>query len=630
MTGANGGALVGSVFVPAGVGELAPWVAAGVLGSAEVHAAAAIAAAVAPPRSGPDGPGLEIVLGAALALWAPRHGHVCVDLATVATDAADEAARRSWRDDGGDRPADVALPWPDPAAWRRALAASASVRVVKRPDPEPVLDDRPLVLAGRRLYTQRQWTDECVVAAFLAARAAAPARAVVPAADAALAARLPARDGDAVDLQHVAARTAMAGPLAVIVGGPGTGKTFTVGGLLAAELAANPGLRVGLAAPTGKAAARLTEAIAAAGLAGDRRAKTIHRLLGPRPDHRTRFEHHRGHPLDFDLMVVDETSMVALPVMARLVEALADTCRLVLVGDPDQLESVEVGAVLSDIVRAAAAPGSALATRVVRLQRQRRTAADSALGRLRDAVRDRRPDAVLDLLAADPAGAEVSWVPVADGAADLGGALDAVREAVAGPLRAAVDAARRGEGAEALGRLDTVRVLCAHRRGPYGVETWNRHVEGWLFGAGAPGHGPGPRDYAGRALLATRNDPRTGIANGDAGVTVERGAGGGPARLRALFRRGGEVLAFDPAELDELVTAFAVTVHKSQGSEYDTVVVVHPPADSPLVSRELLYTALTRARRRLVVVASPESIRRAVTTPARRVTGLTDALTGDG
>jgi exodeoxyribonuclease V alpha subunit len=621
------GSLVGSVFVPAAVAGLRPWVEAGVLGSAEVHAATAIVEAVTPASVAPTGHDLELVLGAALALWAPLHGHACVDLATVADDAVADATRRSWRGDGAEQPVDLPLPWPDPARWRDSLADSPAVRSVDGPDPEPVVDDRPLVLAGRRLYTQRQWIDECLVAAFLTARATAPPAPASVVAEAALAELLPALDGGETNLQYGAARAAMTGALSVIAGGPGTGKTFTVGCLLAAELTANSQLRVGLAAPTGKAAARLTEAIEATAPPGSCRASTIHRLLGPRPDHRTRFHHHRGCPLPLDLVVVDETSMVPLPLMARLVEALPDTCRLVLVGDPDQLESVEVGAVLGDVVRAAAASGSPLATSVVRLQRQRRTAAESLIGPLADAVRDQRPDAVLELLTASPAGSDVRYVPVPDGTADLAVALGAVRDVVAAPLLAAVEAARHGDGAGALDRLDTVRILCAHRRGPYGVETWNRHVQGWLFGAVSPLLAPGSRDYAGRALLATRNDPRTGIANGDTGITANLAVDGGPARLRAVFRRGGEVVSFAPAELDELETAFAMTVHKTQGSEYDTVVLVHPPSDSPLVGRELLYTALTRAARRLVVVGSEESIRAAVTTPARRVTGLADALT---
>jgi exodeoxyribonuclease V alpha subunit len=154
------------------------------------------------------------------------------------------------------------------------------------------------------------------------------------------------------------------------------------------------------------------------------------------------------------------------------------------------------------------------------------------------------------------------------------------------------------------------------------VATWNRHVEDWLLGEGRS-----RRDYSGRAVLATRNDPRTGIVNGESGILVRAlGQDGERGPLRAAFQRGDAISDFAPAELDELDTAFAMTIHKSQGSEYDTVVVVHPPSASPLISRELLYTAVTRAKRRLVVVGSEASIRKAVDTPTRRVTGLTAAL----
>lgn len=529
------------------------------LGSAAAHGAAAIA---------PDAP-QPVALALALALWSPQHGHSCIDVTTVAGDVAAEAARR---DADPARAADVAtLPWPEPGAWLDALRASPLVTV------EPtaaLLDDRPLVLRGTRVYTQRQWVDEHLVATGLRALAAA-------------------------------------GRLTVIVGGPGTGKTHRAGRLIA-ELPADD---VGVAAPTGKAAARLTEAVASAAAelgAPPRQAVTLHRLLGPRPDHRTRFVHHAGNPLPYRTVLVDETSMVPLPMMARLVEALPGGASLVLVGDPDQLESVEVGAVLGDVVRAAT-PGAPLAASLTRLTTQHRTIAGSHVDPLATAVRDADADAAIALLRA---GHELlTWVEIADGGEPGAAAVEAVRAAVAEPYRRGLDAARAGDDAAALAAFATTRILCGHRRGPFGVETWNRHVEGWLLDR--PMH-----DYAGRLLLATRNDVRTGIVNGDTGVLVAPTGGGSP---HAVFG-GATARRLDLAQLDDVETAFAMTVHKSQGSEYDTVVLVHPPAESPLVGRELLYTAVTRAKRRLVVVASEDAIRRAIATPTRRVTGLTDLL----
>ncbi len=341
---------------------------------------------------------------------------------------------------------------------------------------------------------------------------------------------------------------------------------------------------------------------------------TVHRLLGPRPDHRTRFRHDADNPLALDLLVVDETSMLALPLTARLLEAVPDECRLVLVGDPDQLTSIEVGAVLGDIVRAAEA-GSPLASRVVRLTRQHRTGTDSPIGPLAEAIRRGDADATIDLLRSGTA-RQLRFVEVPDGDVP-GAAMEAVLAAVGPAYAAARDAALAGDRGAALDGVAAARILCGHRRGPFGVAAWNESVEAFLGSATKAGRAP----VAGRALLATRNDPRTGLVNGDHGVLVRTGAG-----VRAVFRRNGELVAFDLAELDAVETAYALTVHKSQGSEYATVAVVHPPADSPLVSRELLYTAVTRTAGQLVVVASVESIRRAVTTPTHRVTGLADAL----
>ncbi len=181
-------------------------------------------------------------------------------------------------------------------------------------------------------------------------------------------------------------------------------------------------------------------------------------------------------------------------------------------------------------------------------------------------------------------------------------------------LALARDAAITGDAAAALAHAGMVRVLCAHRRGPFGVEEWNRTVRRWV-------HGSQERARAGDVLLATRNDPRTGIVNGDTGVLVDRGSA-----LMVAFPRAGAIADFAPAQIAGLEPAFAMTVHKSQGSEYDTVAVIHPPESSPLVGRELLYTAVTRASRRLVIVGDDAAIRRAVLTPARRVSGLAAAL----
>lgn len=605
------------------------WLAAGIFSAAEVHGAEVLCRA--------DTSGDELVpVAAALALWAPLHGHACVDLAEVAAMVLSELAVR--RDLSGVETtsgevldaAHLGIHWPTAAQWEQAVQHSTVCRTVAAATlaGEPVLDDRPLVLHGRLLYTQRQWVDECTVANDLRRRSLAADLPVHPSTRGLLEQLLPPdhsanEHGPAVpNRQHEAAMAAVASRLSVIVGGPGTGKTHTIARLLTAlqHQATTDGapLRIALAAPTGKAAARMAEALAAAGVTGslaELQPTTIHRLLGVRGQ-RTRFVHGTDRPLDVDVVVVDEASMVALPLMARLVEAIRDDARLVLVGDPDQLESIEVGSVLADIVSAAATPGSPLAARVTRLDRPRRQAAGSPIGALADAIRlDRADDAIRLLRTTDPA--QITFVDTAP--LGLAGAERVIREALIGPLHAAVAAAEAGDAAAALAHFAGVRLLCAHRTGTYGVQRWNRIIETWLHGETTGSRLA--REHVGRPLLVTRNDPRLRIANGDTGIIVAD-----PAGPRAAFSAAAGVRLLAPAQLDAVETAYAMTVHKSQGSEYATVVVMLPPASSPLVGRELLYTAITRATQRLVVVGDDAAVRACVHTPGRRITGLASAL----
>ena len=632
--------------------SLQPWVDAGVFGVAEIHATEVIT------RSDPQATPL-LHLGAALALWAPLHGHVCIDLgqaslmtsAEIANtdDTHDTADTHNTDDPDAETTAPSAfdtLVWPSTEQWTQALQASNVVRVVSAADPEPVLDKHPLVLNGHKLYTQRQWVDECIVAASLRARCSgASSESLSASAEALLGRLLPATELNPISLehdpntQHQAARMALSSALGVIVGGPGTGKTHTIARLLAVMLhnAGDRGtpLRIALAAPTGKAATRLREAIiTAAGAAEGGRAilpteiagqltrlptTTVHRLLGPRGPNSTRFVHDATHPLPHDVVVIDETSMVSLPLMARLLEAVRPDATLILVGDPDQLESVEVGSVLANVVDAARLVESSIHPHVVRLNRPRRQQAGSPIAPLTDAIHDNKPDDVVALLRAgandvanglplltfvehhDPSSATVSA---------------AVRAVVSAPCAASLAAALDNRATDALHELTAVRVLCAHKHGPFGAEAWNRTIEQWMLG-----HAASTRFYPGRALLITRNDPGTQLANGDTGVVVAQ-----PDGTRAAFRIGDEVRFFAPSQLDSVETAFAMTIHKSQGSEYDTVVVVLPPETSPLIGRELLYTAVTRTTRRLIVVGTAEAVRKAVQTPGSRITGLTSAL----
>ncbi len=609
---------------------------AGVLTASDVHVARRLArlGAVADDR---------VSLAAALAARAPRLGHVCVDLATV----------RATADADTDTPDDLdQLPWPDPVAWLAALGESPLVG-----------DDRPLHLVGSTLYLDRLWTDELQVAKDLGERAATPAVGVDPTLLSAGLARL--FDGSEVpDLQRMAAAVAVLRPVSVVAGGPGTGKTTTVARVLALldEQASAAGRRpplIALAAPTGKAAARLEEAVrAGAGtMAVDDAVKerlgaltglTLHRLLGFNPGNRTRFRHNRLNRLPHDVVVVDETSMVSLSMMARLVEAVRPEARLILVGDPEQLASVEAGAVLGDIVGPAslgicmgesarealgavtgqplppnAAEPAPVGDGIVVLRRVHRYG--GAIAELAEAIQRGDADAVLAVLGRSET--NVEWIPVDAAQPAALEALRGVRRLAVEEGRAVIDAARAGEAHEAIEALGRFRLLCAHRRGPEGVTAWMQHVENWLR-ADVEGFGfaTGADWYVGRPLIVTENDYGLQLFNGDTGVVVAAG----DDRLVAAFERGDTIAQVSPTRLAAVDTVYAMTVHKSQGSQFHTVAFLLPSAGSRLLTRELLYTAVTRAQERLILVGTEEPIRAAVQRPITRASGLRRSLWSDG
>jgi exodeoxyribonuclease V alpha subunit len=616
-------------------GRLRAFNRAGILTTSDVHVALRLA--------GLGGSDDDVVaLGAAFAARAPRLGHVCVDLLAIRDTANSDA----------DTPVDIAaLPWPDPADWVARLAGSGLVG-----------DDRPLHLSGSALYLDRLWADERRVAADLLARAEVPAGGVDDGVLATGLARL-FESGDVPDLQRLAAAAAVLRRLSVVAGGPGTGKTRTVARVLAlldeqAMRAGAPAPLVALAAPTGKAAARLEEAVReAAGNAGDAmaveetvrerlralRGVTLHRLLGFNPGNRTRFRHDRVNRLPFDVVVVDETSMVSLSLMARLLEAVRDDARLILVGDPEQLASVEAGAVLGDIVgpagrglrlqegarrRLGAVTGQpvppnggaprAIGDGIVVLEKVHRYG--KAIAELAEAVHHGEADAAMAVLSRG--GTNVEWVEADTAGSSSLDALHGVRALAVESGRAVVEAARAGEAGAAIRALGRFRLLCAHRRGPEGVTAWMQHVETWLR-AEVEGFVTGADWYVGRPLIVTENDYALRLFNGDTGVVVAAGD-----RLVAAFERGGAVAEVSPARLAAVDTVYAMTVHKSQGSQFDTVAFLVPGVDSRLLTRELLYTAVTRARERLIVVGTEEAIRGAVARPIARASGLREALWG--
>ncbi|RTL69841.1 MAG: exodeoxyribonuclease V subunit alpha [Pseudonocardiaceae bacterium] len=608
-------------FVRGAGGLLARFNAAGVLAAADVHVATRLG------RLGGE-TDETVLLAAALTVRAVRHGSVCVDLDEVGTTVLGE----------GDELVDVsALPWPDPPAWRAACLASPLVSA------EPLSGTAPLRMPDGLLYLDRYWRQEEQVRVELRDRAAAePPRIDVERLRAGLG-RLFVTDGP--DRQRLAAAVASLRRVTVLAGGPGTGKTTTVARLLAL-LRDQPGPppRIALAAPTGKAAARLAEAVreqvrhlpdADRERLGDLPASTLHRLLGFKPGHTNRFHHDRTNRLPHDVVVVDETSMVSLTMMARLLEAVRPDARLVLVGDPDQLASVEAGAVLGDLARAPGAvepaldatlrsldvlaPGDApIVHGVVTLDRTWRFGAEIAA--LARAIREGDADTAVAALRSGEGGAvEFVEAPTLELRDPPG--LDAVRAEVVAANATLVAHARTGDVDKALEALDRHRLLCAHRRGPYGVTRWGWEVERWLADAGV---GPGPDDgewFPGRAVLVTTNDYDLNLYNGDTGVLVRE-----DGRTRAVFGRGGAPLRVATARLSQPQSVHAMTVHRAQGSQFSQVTVVLPPPESPLLTRELLYTAVTRAIERVRVVGSEAAVRAAVARPVGRASGLRDRL----
>ena len=603
-------------------GRLHAFNEAGILAAADIHVALRLGV-----LGGEDDE--DVLLAAALAVRAVRSGSVCLDMNRL-------------RDVTVDEESDVdldALPWPELGDVLAALRASP---LVTGSDRGPL---KPLRLIdtdeGELLYLDRYFQQERTIRNVLDGRELTAPDVDVVAVRKVLDTLFVDVGGSPTappDRQRIAAALAATRWTAVIAGGPGTGKTHTVARILALFVhQLGPSVRIGLAAPTGKAAARLQESVteqsAELGLPDGITAKTVHRLLGWQRGSKSRFRHNASNRLPYDVIVVDETSMVSLTMMCRLLEAVRSDTRLILVGDPDQLTSVDAGAVLADLVarpirattstdlvdvvtpdlnaqddpdEAALSTGekARLANGVVRLSRGRRFG--GAIAELAVAVRDGRSDRVIELLHERH---ELSFHAPDD--------LDMLRADIVATASTVTEAAKTGRASDALKGLESHRLLCAHRQGPFGVQLWARRAMEWVGEASGSFLDP-TQWYPGQPLLLTANDHEARIYNGDTGVVVD--AGGGV--LMAAFQRGTEPLLVHPNVLSSVQTVYAMTIHRSQGSQYDTVSVMLPAQASSLLTRELLYTAITRAREHVRVIGTEESIRAGVDRQVLRASGL--------
>ncbi|MGI9177164.1 MAG: exodeoxyribonuclease V subunit alpha, partial [Pirellulales bacterium] len=532
-----------------------------------------------------------------LALRTPRDGHTCVVLSEI------DAWAGAIEADGVEPASHGSLHWPaSVASWKTALQSAGPL--VGTPG-----ERAPFILDGDRLYVARSLHEEQEIARRLSG--------------------------------------AVAGHVEILLGGPGTGKTTTVAKRLIELFQADPHTRIALAAPTGKAAARMAEAlrnrlhdpnapeeVRAAGAAARAaveaaRPVTVHKLLGNRPQGTPRYRFNANNPLAYDLVVVDEASMLSSSLMFHLLAALSADTRLLLVGDPDQLASVDAGSVLADLAKAAEPSAAPLAARTTKLTVRHRFG--RRIGGLADAILAADVDAALAILdgtqplsapapAAAPAAATataaddpaaVCWV--APHTADF----KAVVDAAVAHARRLQELAASGDVAAALELQKALQVLCGHREGPLGVAGWNAVVERRLGVAG------GSPWYAGRPVLVTRNNPALDLFNGDIGLIVpgaERG------RMDAVFPTGREPRRVPVSRLEDVATVHALTIHKSQGSEYRHVVVILPERPSRIVTRELLYTGVTRAIEKVTVVGSRDVIADAIRRPIRRATGLAGRL----
>ncbi len=594
-------------------------------------------------------PSEHILLCAALLSAANRFGHTSLEIKLLQTHADAVFGQQL----------------PDPGIFEGLqfsayMADQSPVTDVPKPGHEPVL---PLVYDTGRLYFNRFYSYETRIAANLRRRAEQKAGSDLQPEEMKQWFSQLFDAGDESAYQRMAAACALSKNLTIVTGGPGTGKTYTVLRILLMLLkrAGTKPVRIAVAAPTGKAANRVRESMLAGmeelrSSAPDmldvlplvpEQTRTIHRLLGVRFQS-SQFIFSAKNPLPYDVVVVDEASMVDMSLMARLLDALRPDAKLILLGDKHQLASVESGAVFADMCHhdelnvisksfaefcdsagVAANPVSvkgdaetgALQDCIVGLEHSRRFSADSGIGRLASAINSGDVSAVMELLRSGTE--EVVWIKSGTEAC-----LEAIRSELQDQYAAWTD--RDSAHEQKLKTAGKFQLLCAHRKGPAGVHDMNERVENLLRIRENNADGW----YEGRPVIMTRNDYQLKLFNGDLGITVDESDASKPGekKLRVAMEswdaknRRQKVELRPVAQLENMETCWALSVHKSQGSEYDSVMLMLPAQDSPVLTRELIYTAVTRARKRVLITGSEAVIRKAVSRKTMRFSGLPERL----
>ncbi|EOF9298309.1 exodeoxyribonuclease V subunit alpha [Enterobacter bugandensis] len=566
-----------------------------------------------------------VMLAAAILSKDAGEGHVCLPLSRLVVDEKMPPALQAC----------FAL-LGEAVDWQEILLRSPAVSSADT--------GTPMILTGERLYLNRLWRNELTVARFFS-----ETNAPLPCDEALLRQTLDTlfTSDDETDWQKVAAAVALTRRISVISGGPGTGKTTTVAKLLAAliQLSGEQKCRIRLAAPTGKAAARLTESLGGAlqklPLTGERlalfpnEASTLHRLLGAQPGSQ-RLRYHAGNPLHLDVLVVDEASMIDLTMMSRLIDALPPHARVIFLGDRDQLASVEAGAVLGDICTYASLGytaeraeelarltgcslaaenhllAGALRDSLCLLQKSYRFGSDSGIGQLAAAVN--RGDRHATCAVFDGTFTDIEKKSLQTGE-EYQAMLD---DALLGYQHFLTGVQQQSTPEQVIAAFGEYQLLCALREGPFGVSGLNDRLEQLLAQKRKINRTPHSRWYEGRPVMISRNDSALGLFNGDIGIALDRGQG-----LRVWFHMpDGSVKSFQPSRLPEHETAWAMTVHKSQGSEFNHAALILPTQLSPVVTRELIYTAITRARQRLSLYTDERVLVQAIATRTERRSGL--------